>query len=114
MTQPGRVVCTIPQSTGLDIFVKNQFGDDVRTDTTLKHYVHQTSDPSSVPQNTQNSESDERNYNLEIHWTPNTDIQEKLRILQCEAIFHQTNYICKTSVVNINFIREPEGTSLVD
>lgn len=77
----------------------------------LKNYVHQTSDPSAVHQP---EDSDERNYDLEIRWTPDTDIQERLRMLQCEAIFHQTNnYVCKTSVVNINFVQgEPEGTFL--
>ena len=99
------MVCTIPQSTGLDIFVKNQFGEDVRLDTTLKHYVQQTSDPLS--------DSGERSYNLEIRWTSNVAIQQRLRILQCDALFHQINFVCKTSVVNVNFIREPEGTFLV-
>ena len=107
-TQPGRVVCTIPQSTGQAIYMKNQFGEDVLSHPILKNYVYQTSDPSSVPQDTQGSE---RNYDLEISWTPDTGIQDRLRILQCEALFHQTNHVCKTSVVNVNFVQaEPEGT----
>ena len=83
----------------------------------LKNYVRQTSDPSSVPQNVQESDSDVSNYDLEVSWTLDTDIQERLKILQCKALFHQTNYVCKTSVVNINFTQaEPKGTffSLVD
>ena len=102
------MTCTIPQSTGQDISVKNQFGIEVRLDTTLKNYIRQTSDPSSVPLN-EESGSDDQNYDLEISWTPDRDVQERLKILQCVAFFHRTNFICKTSVVNIHFINEPEG-----
>ena len=87
----------------------------MRSHPILKNYVHQTSDPSADPSAVP-QDSGERSYDLEIRWTPDTDIQERLRMLQCEAIFHQTNnYVCKTSVVNINFIQgelEPEGTFL--
>lgn len=108
--QPGRIACTIPQATGLDIYIKNQFGEDVRSHPMLKNHVHQISDPSSVPQE---SDSNNRNYDFEVSWTPNTDTQERLRILQCEALYHQTNYVCKTSTVIINFIpRKPEGKFL--
>ena len=110
-TQPRTVVCTIPQSTGQAIYIKNHFGEDVLSHPILKNYVYQTSDPSSVPWNTQESDSNKRNYDVEISWTSDTGIQERLRILQCEALFHQTNYVCKTSVVNVKFIQaEPEGT----
>lgn len=105
ITHPGRVVCTIPRSTGQDIYVKNQFGEDVRSHPILKSYVHQISDPSSGLQ-----DSGERNYDLEIRWSHDTDIQERLKILQCEGLFHGINYVCKTSIVNINFMQgEPEG-----
>ena len=102
-TQPGRIICTIPHSTGQDIFVTNQFGAEVRLDPTLRNYAKQTSGPST------NHHTDSRSYTVELYWTPDSDIQERLRIIQCEVFFHNTNYICKTSVVNVHFEKEPEG-----
>lgn len=97
---PGRIVCTIPYTTGQDILVVNQFGVEVRLDSVLSQYVRQVQMPAGT------EHTDNRSYPLDVHWPADIDIQDQLRLIQCVAIFHGTTRLCRTSVVNLRFINE--------
>ena len=94
---PGRIACIIPNATGQDVLVVNQYGTEIRHDSTLRNYVRQL----PITQQTDN-----RTYELEVHWTSDAQVQEELRVVQCVAIFHGTSHLCRTSVVNINFVND--------
>lgn len=104
--QPGRIVCTIPYTTGQNILVLNQFGVEVRYDSVLSQYVQQVQ-PLSNSQHTDN-----RSYHLDVHRPADVSIQEKLQFIQCVAVFHETTQLCRTSVVNLHFINN-QGTILL-
>lgn len=97
---PGRIVCTIPYTTGQDILVVNQFGVEVRVDPVLSQYVQQV----QMAPNTERM--DNRSYHLDVRWPADIDTQDKLRLIQCIAIFHGTTRLCRTSVVNLHFVNE--------
>ena len=95
---PGRIVCTIPYTTGQDILVVNQSGVEVRT--ALPQYVQQVQMPAGT------EHTDNRTYKLDVFWPADIETQDKLRVIQCIAIFHGTTRVCRTSVVNLRFINE--------
>lgn len=92
----------MPHSTGQDIVVVNQYGDEVRSHHILSSYVHQLQNSFRVDSQHTNN----RSYHLEILWIEDRHIQEQLKIIQCIAVFHGRVHPCRTSVVNINFIHE--------
>lgn len=104
---PGRIVCTIPYTTGQDILVVNQFGVEVRLDTVISQYVRQVQMPAGT------EHTDNRTYHLDVHWPADIDTQDKLRFIQCIAIFHGTTRLCRTSIVNLHFVNE-RGTINVE
>ena len=96
---PGRITCIIPDN-GLDIWIVNQFGQRVRRDAALQQYVtHVSTD--IKPTN--------KSFELEISWPEDSEIQERLKILQCIAFFYQAKHPCRTSLVNIDFTKEGEN-----
>ena len=95
---PGRISCIIPNATGQDVLVFNQYGMEIRYDPTLGKNVRQ------LPLT--NTQNENRTYELEVLWTSDAQVQDQLRIVQCVGIFHGTSHLCRTAVVNINFLNE--------
>ena len=94
--QPGRITCTIPHPKGLDIRIINQFGEEIRVDSSLKGHVTQMSPTISLTN---------KSYEFEIDWPQESEIQERLRIIQCIGLFFGSRYPCRTSLVNIQFAK---------
>lgn len=101
-TQPGRITCTISKDNGLDIRIINQFGEDVRRDPVLTEYIKPVSNRVGPT---------EKSYDLDIAWPQESEIQNRLKILQCIGLFSQSRYPCRTSLVNIQFVKEEDATT---
>lgn len=78
--------------------IVNHLGESIRGDATLKQYVTHASKDITRPEN--------KIFELEITWPEDSETQGRLKILQCIAIFYQAKHPCRTSLVNINFVKE--------
>ena len=50
-----------------------------------------------------------KSYELDIVWPEATEIQGRLKIIQCIGLFYGSRHPCRTSLVNIQFTREKGG-----
>lgn len=75
----------------------NQYGEDIRKDSVLSNYLEHVK-TSINPAN--------KSFVLDVKWTNDKEIQERLRILQCISFYYGLRHPCRTSLVNVRFSKE--------